>query len=374
MKHHYLITTYNNADFIEAAFESIRRQYVTLEEFFTTARVLIVDDASIDGTTEKIDQIVRRCRNTLSYRNPTNRGAGHNRNILLNWLMSGNVNPDDLVTFVDGDDMLPDDAMKVRIDEFMTDPELDCIGGQISVIDTNAQKIGRMDTFSVDPQMAAIAELFECHFYISNALFRARVFKDPSVRFPNSRVSADWLFFISNRQIKRRHSHATTLLYRRHTTNLTNPLAPQGARRNEGDSLRARQAVRTVGLLSLGLLYTEREYQLMDMVGYLTLQLRWCGQEAVFDPGIQMPWFIHLRTIPEVEKNWPAVRHEIAALFERISQANRMVARFDQSRLDAFLSALLDAADQTLRDGRAHLSMVPPSQVPSLHPRPTETV
>lgn len=365
MKHHYLITTHNNANHIEAAVESIRHQYTTLADCYEAARILIVDDASTDGTSDKVEQIARRYRNAQSHRNPTNRGVGHNRNLLLNWLMSGNVADDDLVMFVNGDSLLPEKSLQIRLDEFDADPDLDCVGGQIEVMDAEGRTISNLDTFCVDPQIEAIAELFECHFYVSNAAFRARVFRAPATRFPSTRVFGDWLFFASNHHIKRRHARDVTVRHRRDDPGSSN--ATRALRSDDGDASRARHAVRTIELLSLGMLHNNRDHQLMDMIGSLSFQLRWRGLEAVFDPGIKMPWFADLRAVHEVEKSWPGVRQEISGLFDRISNANRVIARFDQTKLDAYLAAMLDAADQTVRGGRVYLSMVPSNNPTPLH-------
>ena len=38
--HYYLVTCFNNEAYIDDAIDSIRRQYVTLDEFYREARVL----------------------------------------------------------------------------------------------------------------------------------------------------------------------------------------------------------------------------------------------------------------------------------------------------------------------------------------------
>lgn len=343
--HFYLVTTYNHANYFPAMLASIRRQYASKREYDLNARVLVIDDASPDETANVLRATALSNPNVEVFLNPSNLGVGHNRNFLLNWLSSRGPSANDFVLFVDGDDILPADSLDTKLRAFNADPELQVVGGQLGLFfDDNIADITPVDTFPVDPQVQAIANLFECQFYVSNALFRASVFMDPTVRFPETPTSEDWLFFALY-PLRKRHVPEVTLHYRRHDNNLTNmPSTSETV-------FALRRQTRSLGLLRVGMLPSARDCELLDLVGYLSFRLRWFGAGHAYDSGITMPWFGLLGRNEGVQQNWTQMRSELSSLFDRIMAHNDRVPALDRVKLAAYCGAVLSAADTEIGAG-----------------------
>lgn len=337
--HFYLVTTYKHANYFPAMLASIRQQYASKPEYDLNARILVIDDASPDETATVLLDTARSNPNVEVFVNPVNRGVGHNRNFLLNWLSSRSPATNDFVLFVDGDDILPEGSLGTKLRVFNVDPELQVVGGQLGLFfDDNIADITPVDTFPVDPQVQAIANLFECQFYVSNALFRASVFMDPTVRFPETPTSEDWLFFALY-PLRKRHVPEVTLHYRRHDNNLTNmPSTSEMV-------FSLRRQTRSLGLLRVGMLPSARDCELLDLVGYLSFRLRWFGAGHTYDSSITMPWFGLLGRNGDVQQNWPELRGELSNLFDRIMAHNDRVPALDRVKLAAYCDAVLLAAD-----------------------------
>jgi glycosyltransferase involved in cell wall biosynthesis len=343
--HFYLVTTYNHVHYFPKMLASIRRQYATKQEYDRNARILVIDDASPDETGKLLRETARANRNIEVFLNPTNRGVGHNRNFLLNWLSSRSPSPDDFVLFVDGDDVLPEGSIERKLSVFDTDPTLEVVGGQLGLFfGDDIANIVPVDTFPVDPEVLAIANIFECHFYISNALFRASVFLNPTVRFPETPTSEDWLFFALY-PLRKRHVPEVTLHYRRHDNNLTNLPATSEA------VFTLRRQTRSLGLLRIGMLPSARDCELLDLVGYLSFRLRWFGAGHTYDSTMAMPWFGLLSRKDDVRQNWEALRTEVSGLFDRIIAHNDRVPALDKVKLAAYCNAILQAADTEVASG-----------------------
>lgn len=340
--HFYLVTTHRHESFVGALLESLRNQYTSLTEFHQTARVLVVDDASSDGTVPVLRSFADKNPNVEVFVNPRNKGIGYNRNFLLNWFSSLSPSAQDFLLFVDGDDLLPKGSMDTRLAVLEADPSLQVVGGQLGVFyGTDVSKVDRVNTFPLDPQVQAIANLFECHFYVSNALFRASVFMDPVVRFPETPTSEDWLFFALH-PLRKRHVPEVTLHYRRHDNNLTSLPASQEM------VVSLRRQARSLVLLRAGLLPSARDCELLDIVGYLSFRLQWCGDCYQPRPEVKMPWFNLLSNRPDIKSQWPAIRRELSDLFSRIIEHNDRVPGFDRVKLRAYFAAILESAQREI--------------------------
>lgn len=346
MRHCYLVTTFNHAAYIEDMLGSLRAQYLTLEEFLSQARVLVVDDASTDHTAQVLRTMENKFSNVSVHLNLTNRGIGRNRNFLLDWFNSQAGATDSFVAFVDGDDLLTKDHLKTKLALFAAEPELECVGGQLELFYDDDRPRHVVDTFSPDPEIQAIANLFECHFYISNALFRGRVFARPDVRFPETPTSEDWLFFATH-PLRKRHCREVTLHYRRHVHNLTTRAFEDGL------VFGLRKTARALSLLKMGVHPSDRETQLLDLVGYLSFRTRWNASLPVNALHCHMPWFAYLHQQPRLVQTWPYVRRELRALFDKLIESNSRIPAYSPQKLAAFLTQLLELADAEVAQSSA---------------------
>ncbi|TAM00594.1 MAG: glycosyltransferase [Pusillimonas sp.] len=340
-KHWYLITSFNDVRYLESTVVSLLRQYPSKDAFLDQARLLIIDDASRDGTQELITKLTECLPNISVQLNQTNKGISATRNLALQWLYSQPVGNEDVALFVDGDDLLTRDHLKVKLACLARDPQLECVGGQLGLFyDDDPAKIYKVDTFSTDPQIQAIAHLFECHFYIANALFKVRALVERHAHFPQIPTSEDWQFFAAQ-AFRMRHVPEVTLLYRRHERNLTNRSW------NAAQVLAIRKEARELTLRRAGMTLSDRECELLDLVGYLSFRIRWMGPgQLPVAADVHMPWFSYLEQRPEIRSQWRFLHKEIGALFARIEARNASPQTFEPAKLAKYLATVLGLANR----------------------------
>lgn len=337
--HDYLIPAHNNGQFVLEALRSIRAQYPSRALFLRHARILAFDDGSTDKTGQTLDRVAARLANLHVGHGRCNLGPARTRNRLLDWLYGMPVSKSDVVLFVDGDDILSAGHLDCKLALLAREPELDAVGGQIELFYDDGTAAHVVDTFPVDADALAIANLFECHLYGSNTLFRARVFGNRNVRFPEVAESEDWLFSAEQR-FKARHVPQVTLRYRRHAHNLTGrPCTPTRTR--------LRALAHRLGALRLGMVLSNADCNLLDTVGYLSFRQRWASGRIV-PADCHMPWFSYLRDRPGAAWYWPQLRPRLDDLFRRMLQHNRRTGAFPQARLATFLQAIRAGAQLEL--------------------------
>lgn len=352
--HYYLLTTYNHRSYIEACLASVAAQYADADEFQAQARLLLLDDASSDATVETVRALAERYPNLQWRQNRSNHGIGHNRNLLLRWWRGLDPQAADVVMFVDGDDLLTADSLGTRLQVLAGDTALDAVGGQLGLFnDADGQRLRPVTSFACDPQILAIANIYECHFYVANALYRARALLAAEVLFPRTAASEDWLFF-NQHPIRKRHIDAITLKYRRHDSNLTNHNSGAGQR---AQIQRLRSQARRLALAPIGYRPSARDNQLLDLIGYLSLKLVWREQGPLYCLGIHMPWFRLLADQPEIQRSWPRLQEEIAGLHARLIEHNHRQPHFHPAKLQRYTQAMLAAATHEVHPGAASFSV-----------------
>jgi glycosyltransferase involved in cell wall biosynthesis len=99
--------SFNNEDWVEYYAASI------LNQTYTNYEVMYFDDASTDGTYEKINSIVKDLPNWTITRNPVNKGATSNYFDHLS-----TVEDNDIVIHLDGDDWLIDETVLEKLNNF----------------------------------------------------------------------------------------------------------------------------------------------------------------------------------------------------------------------------------------------------------------
>lgn len=340
--HFYLVTTYNHQPFIAQAIESIVHQYRDHAEFARRAEIFVVDDASLDGTPAELERLAKLHHNIRLHFNSQNQGIGKNRNFLLDWLYGQVVTAEDHVIFLDGDDMLAKQHLHHKLRLFTRDPDLEVVGGQLQLFYMDGRPDSVVNTFSLDPEIQEIASLFECHFYASNAMFRASVFKRPQVRFPETETSEDWLFFAIH-PLRKRHAEDVTVHYRRHTHNLTDTVV---------DPLtigQLRHTAHRLWALRIGLHLSDEECHLLDLVGYLSFRLRMSAQ-TIAKANIYMPWFKELKNQPYTLSHWADTRKALRTLFQRLLDNNARIPYYNPIKLKTFLEGTLKLADQEVME------------------------
>lgn len=347
---HYLLTTFNHARYIEATLTSIRALYPDTAQFLQHARLWLLDDASADDTLDRLHRLQASYPNLAVRRNPHNLGVGATRNRLLDWWSTTGPAESDHLLFVDGDDLLTAHSLHTRLKILEADPGLDAIGGQLGLFfDGQPEEIISFDSFALNPDILAIANLFECHFYIGNALFRAAVFLDSRRRFAEIPSSEDWFFFASQ-NLRIRHIPQITLHYRQHAHNLSS----HGL--DDRQSFHLRHQIRTLVLLRLGYAPTAADCHLLDRIGYLSLRMRWHHGQLNHHPQLRLPWFQTLADQQDLPLAWPGLRRELRRLLTRICAHNRQKKYFEPQLLQDYCAGLLACADIEVEKCRATYS------------------
>jgi glycosyltransferase involved in cell wall biosynthesis len=107
-----VIPSYNNSKWVEYNIASILNQ--TYENY----DVLYIDDASVDGTYELVNDIIQDIPNWSLVRNPENMKRGFNVSPQCAHLTGFMESDEDILIFVDGDDWLADDDVLFKLNEF----------------------------------------------------------------------------------------------------------------------------------------------------------------------------------------------------------------------------------------------------------------
>jgi hypothetical protein len=193
-----IIPVFNGQKFIRDAVDNILRQnYPALE-------IILVND----GSTDQTDAIIKQLPVDVRYFSQDNCGPGVARNRGIRDA-SG-----EFITFLDVDDLWPDNNLNRLVGEMLRDPELEVVRGYGQLMERNAQT-GEYD-FIGNPK-----ESFP--HYIAAAIYRKSAFAkvglfDPTLRFGED---ADWFLRAAEQGLNIRRLEETTLYVRRHGGNMT---------------------------------------------------------------------------------------------------------------------------------------------------------
>ncbi len=138
MKISAIIPTYNNAEYIEEAINSILAQTHAVNE------IIVVDDGSSDNTAALIKAIKRKA-GQLIYIKQANQGPSAARNHGIE-IANG-----DWIAFLDADDHWPKDKMALQIAALKREPSLQLIAGDMA--ETDQQGNVRVDSVLAKHQL-----------------------------------------------------------------------------------------------------------------------------------------------------------------------------------------------------------------------------
>lgn len=127
-----LVTTYNHAEFVVECLESLAAQ--TFRDF----EVIITDDASNDGTVDRIDAWLAKRRFSARFlRNPVNRGLCANRNTALSLALGR------FVSSLSGDDAYEPERLERQVACFLNEPpETVLVYSDMYQVDAKGRDIG----------------------------------------------------------------------------------------------------------------------------------------------------------------------------------------------------------------------------------------
>lgn len=114
-----LIAHYNNWDYFQACYKSIRAQ--TYQNY----EIIIVDDSSTDNSYEKLLDLAQSDSKIKLFKNEINRGVGYTKKRCVE-LASGEI-----CGFIDPDDALANDALEVSVQHYEKYPQIGATYSQI---------------------------------------------------------------------------------------------------------------------------------------------------------------------------------------------------------------------------------------------------
>lgn len=120
-----LTPTYNRADFLPLAIESV------LNQSYTNIEMHLVDDGSTDNTSELVKKYLSDSR--LHYYQQENQGQSVARNKALKHCKG------DLICFLDSDNLFHLDKISTQVSILQSNPEVDIVYGDSELIDINGE-------------------------------------------------------------------------------------------------------------------------------------------------------------------------------------------------------------------------------------------
>jgi len=161
MKISVYITSYNQKEFLKEAIDSVLAQTIQPYE------IVIIDDASTDGSQDLIEEYCIKEPNIISYFNKENKGITKTRNIALS-LVKG-----DLITWLDGDDVYLPDKLKTQY-QLIQQTNADLVYTNFYISEDQIDSIKRVwcSDISKIPQNNNILKEVLCRDFPRNALFR----------------------------------------------------------------------------------------------------------------------------------------------------------------------------------------------------------
>ena len=122
--------SYNNVDWVETNLASV------INQTYTNYKVIYIDDASTDGTYNKVKSIVGDLPNWKVIRNKENKGAAYN---YIESIKALSLDDDEILVHLDGDDWLYDDLVLENLNKFynkkdcwMTYGDFVCYDGSVN--------------------------------------------------------------------------------------------------------------------------------------------------------------------------------------------------------------------------------------------------
>jgi len=125
-----IMSVRNNAGTVGLAIDSLLNQ--TYDDF----KVIVIDDASTDTTSDILNEFERNNENITVIRNNESRGLADNLNTMLNMAETR------WVARMDGDDICYPTRFEKQMDFLTNNPDIDILGTAAHIIDENGRKNG----------------------------------------------------------------------------------------------------------------------------------------------------------------------------------------------------------------------------------------
>lgn len=185
-----IVPVFNVEDYIRKSLDSILNQSFSFENI----EVIMVDDASSDGSGKIIDEYSVKYDNFKAIHLDKNSGAaGRPRNIGINESNS------DFIMFLDSDDYFSETAIETLYNKIISDDELDIVlGGYVNIHGSNKQIVlpfkESNDKYISDT--TSYSNLMDINPAICAKIFRKSFLIENNIEFPESIPGQDLVFFL----------------------------------------------------------------------------------------------------------------------------------------------------------------------------------
>lgn len=174
-----VMAAYNEAPQIRRAVESIRQQTWQAWE------MIVVDDASTDGTWDILHEIAAVEPRIQLHRNPQNVGAA------VSWNYGLAHSRGEFIARMDADDEALPDRFRIQMDFLQSHPEIDVLGGGAIEIDDDGKFLG--EVYRRQWHQDLTANIYkECPFIHPTVLGRARFWRALGGYEPTRLYSEDY--------------------------------------------------------------------------------------------------------------------------------------------------------------------------------------
>ena len=197
-----MICIYNRSGFLRIAIESILRQtYKNLE-------LILVDDGSTDKYTKNIiAEYNQKDKRVKVINNKNNKGVAESRNIAIN------NSKGEYIVFMDSDDVSVYKRIKIQLDSFERNPEIDVIG-------TSANVIGGKKSYSLnrilDPDYIKASLLLINTMVNPTVVLRSKVFSNGIRHDCSLATGSDWKLLLDiSQKNKIANINTPTIFFRR---------------------------------------------------------------------------------------------------------------------------------------------------------------
>lgn len=195
-----IIPVYNGEDFLADALESVLRQdYVPVE-------IIVVDDGSTDGTAA----VARSYGKDVIYVYQPNSGPPAARNRGIKQARG------DLISFLDADDLWPDDKLHWQVPLLLEEEETDILLGLKRIIPMEGHAESRY--WSGIPGRVEMALSLGCGLMRRSVFARVGVFCETLFHCDDW----DWFMRVREMRVPIRICNRVALIQRRHERNITN--------------------------------------------------------------------------------------------------------------------------------------------------------
>ena len=245
-----LVAAYNSAPYIRECLDSLRKQTLT------DIQVIVVDDASTDGTSVVLEEYASMDHRFVWKRQKQNGGQAKARNVALA-MADG-----DYVCMVDSDDWLGGDALQSAAEVLDSNPSTDCVLFQVREVYADHVRDYPMPPFNVLSGKEAFEEslTWKIHglYMVRADLHKRYPYDDSSMAYSDDNTTR--IHYLNSREVRQCKG---IYYYRQHNNSVTHKVSSR-----RFDYLRANESMRRQMLDSK---VEERLVNLYEKVRWLNL-------------------------------------------------------------------------------------------------------